>query len=446
MYCLIIDGNPALDGAGEGFDRYVGGFASGLQSKGHKVGRFVLRELDLAFCTGCWACWWKTPGLCAFKDDIVALHREMTKADLIVWASPLILGNVSALLKTAQDRFVPMVHPYISIQDGECHHRPRYARAPDIGLIVAPDPDDGELDLALARSFFERFAKNAHGKFRLFATPDMPLAEAIEAALSGPELPVGAELPSWIAHPAPRLTAAAGGVDTGPRRLFVNGSPRGRESNSALLLSWIAKGMAAAGIADAASIPVVDLARKGGLAAQIEAFLGADEVVIAFPLYTDSVPAIVKRFLEALSVRGPVEIQGKRVAFVIQSGFPEPVHSETVAAWVARAAGRLGLTHAGTLVRGGIEGIRIQPANMTKKTREAFERAGREFAASGTFPPELARDIAGKRLLSPIGRAAFKLISLTGLTNFYWNMMLKRNGAFDKRFDAPYGPAYTEGR
>lgn len=442
MYCLIIDGNPALDGTGEGFDRYLGGFASGLQSKGHRVGRFVLRELDLAFCTGCWACWWKTPGLCAFKDDIVALHREMTKADLIVWASPLILGNVSALLKTAQDRFVPMVHPYISIQDGECHHRPRYAREPDIGLIVGPGPDDGELDLALARGFFERFAKNAHGKFRLFATPNTPLAEAVEAALSGPELPAGADLPSWVADPAPRLAVAGDDADTVPRRLFVNGSPRGKASNSALLLSWIAKGMAAAGIADAASIPVVDLARKDGLGAQLEAFRDADEVIIALPLYTDSVPAIVKRFLEALAASEPADMRGKRVAFIIQSGFPEPVHSETAAAYLARAPARLGLTHAGTLVRGGIEGIRIQPESMTKKTREAFERAGREFAASGTFPPELARDIAGKRLLSPFGRTAFKALSLTGLTNFYWDMMLKRYGAFDKRFDAPYGEAF----
>jgi multimeric flavodoxin WrbA len=446
MYCLIIDGNPSLDGAGEGFDRYVRGFASGLESKGHRVRRFALRELDLAFCTGCWSCWWKTPGLCAFADGIVAIHQELSRADFVVWASPLILGNVSALLKKAQDRFVPMIHPYISIQGGECHHRPRYAREPDIGLIVGPGPDDGALDLALARGLFERFAKNAHGKFRLFATPSLPIEEAIEAALSGPELPPGAALPSWIADPAPRSAPADRNTAMGRRRLFVNGSPRGRQSNSALLLSWIAKGMAAAGIEDAESIPVVDLARKGGLEDQLEAFRRADEVIIAFPLYTDSVPAIVKRFLEALSASDPAGIRGKRVAFVVQSGFPEPVHSETAAAYLARAALRLGLVHAGTLIRGGIEGIRIQPDSMTRKTREAFELAGREFAVSGTFPPALARSIAGRRALSPLGKAAFKAIAATGLTNFYWDMMLRRHGAFDKRFDAPYGKAYVKNR
>jgi hypothetical protein len=30
------------------------------------------------------------------------------------------------------------------------------------------------------------------------------------------------------------------------------------------------------------------------------------------------------------------------------------------------------------------------------------------------------------------------MMAKTGLTNFYWNSNLKKNGAFEKRFDKPY--------
>jgi hypothetical protein len=46
--------------------------------------------------------------------------------------------------------------------------------------------------------------------------------------------------------------------------------------------------------------------------------------------------------------------------------------------------------------------------------------------------------LRGKETLSPFERIVFRLLSKTGLTNFYWNKNLKSNMAYDKRFDAPY--------
>jgi len=40
--------------------------------------------------------------------------------------------------------------------------------------------------------------------------------------------------------------------------------------------------------------------------------------------------------------------------------------------------------------------------------------------------------------MGAVARIIYRLISLTGLTNFYWNGMLKKNGAWKQRFNTPY--------
>ncbi len=220
------------------------------------------------------------------------------------------------------------------------------------------------------------------------------------------------------------------------KRLLLNGSPRGNDGNSRRLLSWIAEGLAQAGIS---TPPTIDLAPEPVLASHRQAFLDADEVVFAFPLYTDAMPGIVKAFFEAVA-SDPSPLQGKRVAFVIQSGFPEAVHTEVLAAYLARLCQRLGFRHLGTLRRGGIEGIRIMPARQVAKVAARFRVAGKELGETGAFSGELIARMAGPRRLGVWGRVGVRLLLFTGLGNFYWNTRLKQHGAFARRFDAPYAP------
>jgi multimeric flavodoxin WrbA len=180
MQCLIINGNPTPSS----LDAYLSDFAGALERRGHPCRRIDLRDLKLRTCVGCWTCWWKTPGLCALRDDMPSLYPEMVRADLVLWSSPLILGAVSALLKTAQDRFIPLAHPYIELVDGECHHRHRYAHNADLGVIVAPTADDTDEDLAITRRFYQRFSKNTRTRLRLFATTATPVEEAVDATLA----------------------------------------------------------------------------------------------------------------------------------------------------------------------------------------------------------------------------------------------------------------------
>jgi NAD(P)H-dependent FMN reductase len=222
------------------------------------------------------------------------------------------------------------------------------------------------------------------------------------------------------------------------KRLALNGSPRGHKSNSSVILAWIGEGLARAG---ADKPETLFLNRTGDHDAQRRAFLTADEILLVFPLYTDSVPGIVKSFLDPLAGVDRKRLAGKRFAFVVHSGFPESIQSAAVVAWLTRLCSRLGLTLVGGAIKGGSEGYRMMPPAMTKKVHGLFTRLGESLAIDGRFDEQTVTRLARPRRLNLFTRIVYRLLTPTGLPNFYWNMMLKKHGAWQRRFDRPYEKA-----
>jgi len=181
MEFLILNGNP--DPSRKSWEEYLLRFAGALRAAGAEAGVRALRDMSYHYCTGCWTCWWTTPGLCAYKDDMAALYPDMVRADVIVWASPLVMGNVSALVKKAQDRMVPLIHPYIELVRGECHHRRRYSKDIDMGLIVETGEGDTQEDVSIVTRQHERFALNGRGELRFFSTTARRPEEVAHEAL-----------------------------------------------------------------------------------------------------------------------------------------------------------------------------------------------------------------------------------------------------------------------
>jgi multimeric flavodoxin WrbA len=219
------------------------------------------------------------------------------------------------------------------------------------------------------------------------------------------------------------------------KRLALNGSPRGSRSNSRKILPWILDGMREAGVE---APPILDIADTKNLDSQREAFLEEDEVLLVFPLYTDSVPGVVKGFLDSLSGADPARLSGKRFCFVVHSGFPESAHSEPVTAYLSRLSSRLGMRLVGAAIKGGSEGLKMMPEGMTRKARKRFTAIGRGLVRDGAFDPEAVRKLARPRRINLVGRVLLAVLVPTNLPNFYWNMQLKKHGAWDRRFDRPY--------
>jgi hypothetical protein len=165
MNVTILNGDPE---AGSGFCRYLAQVAERLGRHGHDVHVLELREMDIRGCRGCWGCWVKTPGECVQRDDSATVCREVLASDLTLFASPVRMGFVSALLKRTTDKLIPLVHPYIVIEGGEMHHRARYDRYPLMGLLLGAGPGSDAEDIEITTEIWARTARNL--KTRLVMT------------------------------------------------------------------------------------------------------------------------------------------------------------------------------------------------------------------------------------------------------------------------------------
>ena len=147
-------------------------------------------------------------------------------------------------------------------------------------------------------------------------------------------------------------------------------------------------------------------------------------------------PGIVKEFFEDLV--GTENTMQKKVGFIVQSGFPESIHSVALERYLEKLTKRLGHLYLGTVIKGGVEGIKIMPPGMTKKLFNQFEKLGSYFAEFHKFDPQITKQLSKPYKFSALRIQFFKLISKTGLTNFYCDMHLKKNNAFEQRYDKPF--------
>jgi len=139
---------------------------TGKLSEQHQVHLFNLSKMNLRYCTGCWSCWWKTPGECAIKDGADEIFRSVISSDFLIFASPLVAGFTSSTLKKIQDRLIVLLHPYIQLINGESHHRKRYVHYPEFGVIIEKEQDTDSEDLQIVKDIYDRLAINFHSKQR----------------------------------------------------------------------------------------------------------------------------------------------------------------------------------------------------------------------------------------------------------------------------------------
>ncbi len=161
MKMLVLDGTPKNNYPT--FNSKLNQYLDSLE-KNINFKRITLKDLKLAFCNGCFNCWWKTPGICNIKDDIELVTTEIMKADRLLFASPMIHGFPSSLLKKVQDRLIPLLLPYIDLVDGECHHQKRYKHYPEIELYFGKEEDITPEDEHIVTDIYRRLAINFHSK------------------------------------------------------------------------------------------------------------------------------------------------------------------------------------------------------------------------------------------------------------------------------------------
>ena len=102
MKVVVLHGSPRK---GMNSDTLAEHLLRGLSEQGaHEVTHFYTNEMEIRPCQGCLGCATSPGHNCVVEDEMQQIYRAYREADLIVWATPMYWGYMTAQLKAVQDR------------------------------------------------------------------------------------------------------------------------------------------------------------------------------------------------------------------------------------------------------------------------------------------------------------------------------------------------------
>jgi len=155
---LVLNG---IGNRAQRLDRFAETVVRELRSLRLEAENFILRDIEIAPCLGCFGCWVQTPGVCLIDDAAREVTRKMIGSDLVVYITPITFGGYSSELKKSLDRSIGLISPFFTRISGEVHHRKRYAQAPKLlGIGIVHEPD--EESERIFKTLISRNAINMH--------------------------------------------------------------------------------------------------------------------------------------------------------------------------------------------------------------------------------------------------------------------------------------------
>lgn len=212
---------------------------------------------------------------------------------------------------------------------------------------------------------------------------------------------------------------------------IFNGSPRGKTSNTKKLLEYFQKGFENEG----GEITVVEyLIQEKHLDEQVSQFREQENILLAFPLYVDSVPGVVKQFIETI---GNFDGSGKNIWFFVHSGFPEGIHCEGLIRFLELLVKRWKMNSMGIILKPGTEQVRMRAHQKNMNLFNDFELLGKSLARTGQLDPDILHRFKQPYVYPANAIPIIRLMSKIGIIDMYWKKELKKNKAFKQRFDMP---------
>ena len=112
------------------------------------------------------------------KDDSATIRHDYINSNFVLFASPVIMGFISAMLKKTQDKLIPLLLPYFEMVHGEVHHQGRYEKYPRIGLLLEKNDNTDEEDIEIISDIYGRTAINFKTSFCFSKLTSDPVEEA----------------------------------------------------------------------------------------------------------------------------------------------------------------------------------------------------------------------------------------------------------------------------
>jgi len=421
MKAILLNGSSKNDPTGE---RIRTALTAELCARGWQVSHVQLCDEKIGNCAGDFFCWIRNPGMCNVADANRTFAADIINSDLMVYLTPVTFGGYSYQLKKMVDHQIQNVEPFFAKVAGETHHQKRYLHYPDflaVGWMEQADPQAEAIFRNLAhRNAINFYARSAVTGVLLANQLDETVRVAVQGWLD--DLANGKNsLTERLPEPAPATVG-----DVPPRRaVLLVGSPRTRKSSSQSLGSYLFDRLAQGQVQTETFYIHTSLYLPERMQALMDAVDAADLVMLAFPLYVDSLPAPVMAALERIAARrsGPGGTRG-RFAALANCGFPEAAHNRTALAICETFARQAGFDWAGALALGAGEGL--------------VHGAALADASGPAIPIRKALDLAAAALAQgqPIPQSAVDLLArpvipawlYRGMGLFGWRQQAKQYG------------------
>ncbi len=220
------------------------------------------------------------------------------------------------------------------------------------------------------------------------------------------------------------------------KALLLIGSPKPAASTSASLGDYLLDRLREKGMDTDGARVYWAIASDDRVENLVESVNDADLVILAFPLYVDTLPAGVIRFLEMVSERGSsYSHKHRRLAAIVNCGFPETTQCEMAVASCRRFAEEAEFDWAGGLALGGAGAIDGRPlekvGRATRNVKKALDMAADDLASGRAISEEA---------IALMARRTMPRWLYTFAGNLGFRREARKNGIRGNRLaDRPYG-------
>lgn len=102
MRAVVLHGSPKRGGNSDTLTEH---FIQGLKTTGDvEIFDFILNDMTIRPCQGCESCATSLNHRCKIEDDMQQIYDVFADADIVVWATPMYWGYMTAQMKITLDR------------------------------------------------------------------------------------------------------------------------------------------------------------------------------------------------------------------------------------------------------------------------------------------------------------------------------------------------------
>jgi hypothetical protein len=219
------------------------------------------------------------------------------------------------------------------------------------------------------------------------------------------------------------------------RALLLVGSPRGLASTSESLGTYLLRKLEEHGFETKKTYAAVCVSSDRNREILLNLVDGSDLLILAFPLYVDSLPSQLVATLELIADHKKREnpTMSQRVVAIVNSGFPEAKQNDTALAICHRFAEEAGIDWAGGLALGGGQMIAGKPLSEVggafRNVMKALDLTAAAIAEDEPVP---------KKAVGLMAKPVIPSWLYVWLANRGWNRQIKEYGTRPRLYDRPY--------